>query len=269
MRLLEATDLVDDLGAVPVHGIGMALGVLVLAVGQWGLGHQRAQAGIVGGLGQMTELLVGHGQLLAKLLEARADLGEASLDEGPGHRPQCTPDRGIPRICDHAPMPWSCTPWRRALAVAATLVTTVGCGGGSSSDGPCGPITREALDPAYLRHVLGDADDVEYTSDPPTSGPHQPAPPVEGVVEEPIRRPVQVGILERGDVLIQHEPDLDADTVQQLGELAGPRVVVAPNPDLPAPIVATGWIFKRTCDAVDRDALREFVEERVGKGPEG
>ena len=153
--------------------------------------------------------------------------------------------------------PWSRSCWRAAAD--------------DGGDGACGPITREALDPAYLVHVARrPTTDVEYTSDPPTSGPHQPAPPVEGVVDEPITRPVQVGILERGDVLLQHDPDLDAERARRAWRtLAGDGVVVAPNPDLPAPVVATAWLYKRTCDAVDADALAGVHRRAPGQGPGG
>lgn len=151
--------------------------------------------------------------------------------------------------------------------VAALAPTLLACGSGSGSDGACGPIRREALDPQFLVHVLGDAP-VEYTSDPPTSGPHQPTPEVSGVVTEPMSRPIQVGVLERGDVLLQHQPDLAADQLSELQALAGTGVVVAPNADLDEPVVATAWLYKRSCSSVDADALREFVEERQGKGPE-
>jgi len=147
-------------------------------------------------------------------------------------------------------------------------ITLGACGGGSGDEKACGPTTRESLDPAYLVHVLGEADDLEYTSDPPTSGPHQPGPAVTGVVAEPLTRPVQVGILERGDVLLQHLPDLDDEQRADLEALADDRVVVAPNPDLPAPVVATAWLFKRTCQTADIGALEDFVDERAGNGPE-
>lgn len=132
----------------------------------------------------------------------------------------------------------------------------------------CGPIREEPLDPAYLVHVVGTGEDVEYTTDPPTSGPHKAGPPVEGVIDEPLPRPVQVGILERGDVLIQHAPDLTPEEQADLATVAGPGVVIAPNPDLPARVLATAWTHKRTCDAVDLDALQGFIEERRGKGPD-
>jgi hypothetical protein len=166
----------------------------------------------------------------------------------------------------------ACTRSSRAVVVTALVVLIgglAGCGDDSGgAAGGCGPITREALDPAYLVHVLDDADAIEYTSDPPTSGPHKPTPPISGVVHRPLSQPVQVGILERGDVLVQYDPALaDADRAALEG-LAGPRVVVAPNPDLSDPVVATAWLYKRTCRSAAVAALREFEEERVGKGPE-
>jgi hypothetical protein len=155
----------------------------------------------------------------------------------------------------------------RSLAVL-TLVGAIAACGSDEADAACGPILRESLDSAYLVHVLGDDTDVEYTSDPPTSGPHQPGPPVDGVVTEPITRPIQVGILERGDILLQHDPDLPAAQLAELESLGGDGVVVAPNPDLDDPVVATAWTYKRTCSAVDTDALRQFIDERAGKGPD-
>jgi hypothetical protein len=152
-----------------------------------------------------------------------------------------------------------------ALGLAAVGLA---CGDGGGSSG-CGPISREALDSSYLVHVIGDGADVTYTSDPPTSGPHQPSPPIEGAVREPIPRPVQVGILERGDVLVQHDPALVASERAEVESLAGPGVVVAPNPDLPAQVVATAWTYKRTCTSVALLSLQEFIDERGGKGPEG
>jgi hypothetical protein len=156
------------------------------------------------------------------------------------------------------------------LAAALVLGGLAACGdgGGGSGSAACGRATREALDPAYLVHVLGD-EDLDYTSDPPTSGPHQPTPPVGGVVDEPITRPIQVGILERGDVLLQYQPSLADAERTALEALADDRVTVAPNADLDDPIVATGWLFKQTCSAVDVDELEQFVADHVGNGPEG
>lgn len=156
----------------------------------------------------------------------------------------------------------------RIAAAVALIVGVAGCGSSDEGEDACGPILREALDSAYLVHVLGTDTDVEYSSDPPTSGPHQPSPPADGALDEPLTRPIQVGVLERGDVLIQYQPSLATDDVEALEALAEAGVVVAPNPDLDDPVVATAWAHKRTCDAVDTAALHAFIDERVGHGPE-
>jgi hypothetical protein len=88
------------------------------------------------------------------------------------------------------------------------------------------------------------------------------------MVAEPLDRPTQVLILEEGGVLIQHRGLDDADVVR-LAELAAEEVVVAPNPALADPVVATAWLAKRTCGEIDIDALRQFVDQRLGQSPEG
>jgi hypothetical protein len=157
--------------------------------------------------------------------------------------------------------------FRLALPVALVVATSA-CSGGSGA--ACGPIRRESLDSAYLVHVLDDQDSsIEYTSNPPTSGPHKPGPALGATVADPISKPVQVGRLEQGDVLLQYLPSLPAADRTALAALGGDRVTVAPNPDLDDQIVATAWLFKRSCRAFDRAALQDFIDERVGKGPEG
>jgi hypothetical protein len=155
---------------------------------------------------------------------------------------------------------------------AALAVMLAGCGTasepGETASGGCGPMTRERLDASSPVHLLPDAPEPEYLSDPPTSGPHLSGRPPKGVVAEPLDRPTQVLILEEGGVLLQHRDLSEADLAQLVG-LAGDLVVVAPSVELPSRVVATAWLAKRTCDGVDVDALRQFVEERLGQGPEG
>ena len=183
---------------------------LVLPVGERRLRHQRPQPGVVGGLGEVAELLVGHGELLAQLLEARADLGEAAFDQGPGHRRQCTRHGVSDRICDDAAMASlparrsappgpgdRSSPWWRSLA---------GCGdddpsGGLRADHPGG--ARPGV-PRPRRRAPRPTSSTRPTRRPPA--PTSPRPRCDGVVDEPITRPVQVGILERGDVLAAARP---------------------------------------------------------------
>lgn len=158
----------------------------------------------------------------------------------------------------------------RALAAGLVLAAGLlaGCGDGDGS-GACGPVQREPLDTRGI-HVLPGAAATEYRTDPPTSGPHQPAPSTEDVRSEPIAPEVQVGLLEEGRVLLQHH---GLSTVDQdaLEALAGDGVVVAPAESLPddAAVVATAWVTKQVCATLDVAALEGFAADHEGKGPGG
>ncbi len=148
------------------------------------------------------------------------------------------------------------------------MAALTSCGGSGSASRGCDPVRREGLDPGYLVHVLPGAAAPRYRSDPPTSGPHQPAPPITGVVTEPLPRPVQVGLLEAGKVLVQYQR-IDPADLAAVRKVAGPRVVVAPAPHLDPPtrLVATAWTVKLSCTSVDVAALRRFVRQHSGHGP--
>jgi hypothetical protein len=152
------------------------------------------------------------------------------------------------------------------LAAIAALPILAGC---SDGDAACGPVLRERLDPGSGVHLLPGAEQPDYLSDPPTSGPHLSGRAPTGVHTDALDRPTQVLVLESGGVLVQHR-DLPAPEVEALEALAGDRVVVAPNPDLPAPIVATAWLVKQTCREVDLGRLRRFADDHGGTtGHEG
>jgi len=144
-----------------------------------------------------------------------------------------------------------------ATTSTSTTSTTV-------DESVCDEPVEEAPDPASSVHVLPGGAEPQYTTDPPTSGPHQAVGEVEAVQADPIPRPRQVGILESGRVLVQFGPDLDAGARTALTALAGDEVVVAPNDELPAPVVATAWLHKMTCTGVDAEALTAFADDWAG-----
>lgn len=129
----------------------------------------------------------------------------------------------------------------------------------------CSSPVVDPLDPRSLQHALPGATPT-YDTEPPTSGPHQPGALAGGVISEPLPGPVQVGALEAGQVLLQHR-DLSPGERSRLEALAGARVIVAPNPALPAPVVASAWRTRQLCRAVDVDALSRFVADHAGHDP--
>lgn len=82
---LEPGDVGDDARPVATHGLGVAGRFAVLALGDGGLGHERAEAGIVCGLRQVKELLVSDLELLPELLQPLPDLSEPPFDLASRH----------------------------------------------------------------------------------------------------------------------------------------------------------------------------------------
>jgi hypothetical protein len=156
---------------------------------------------------------------------------------------------------------------RLLAAVAIALSLLSGCGG-DGADSACAPAVRERLDPNSIQHLLPGASIPPYETHPPTSGAHQVGAWPTGVLTDPIRDPVQVAMLEGGEVLVQYGPAVAAADRRDLEAFArgNAHVTVAPNADLPAPIVATAWTYKQTCTGVDTGALGRFVRAHAGKG---
>ncbi len=248
---LEFVDVLLQLGTEALHGLGVPRGLPMIALGDGRLRDQGAETRLVGLFGEVEELLVGDVQFPPQLAEPGRHLGEAPLDERPGHGSSVGQTGRVQRGV--------------IVLVLVLAVLAAGCGS-SSSTASCDPIIREELDPASSVHVLPTAADVDYASDPPTSGPHQPTPRIEGRQDEPLLRPVQVGIVEDGGILLQFDPDAFPDPTE-FDAIANDPVVVAPNPDLDDPIVLTAWTAKQTCGVLDAVAVQAFVDDRAGQAP--
>ena len=138
--------------------------------------------------------------------------------------------------------------------------------GRDRAPGSCSPPVQDRLDARSLQHALPGAPPPSYETEPPTSGPHQSGRLSGGVLTDPVPGPVQVGALEAGQVLLQHR-DLSPADRAALEALGGPLVVVAPNPALPVPVVASAWRTRQLCRDVDADDLGRFVRTHAGHGP--
>ena len=136
----------------------------------------------------------------------------------------------------------------------------------ASRNAACGVPFAERIDPRSSQHLLPDAPEPPYITNPPTSGAHKPGLHPTGVLRQPIERPVQVSMLESGEVLAQYN-GLSAAEVGRLQAVAGDHLSVAPNPTIDEPIVVTAWLWKMTCSRVDMKALRDFVSAHRLEAP--
>lgn len=157
------------------------------------------------------------------------------------------------------------------LIAGALIVPTIGaCSSDPSTVATgCRAARHDPLDPASSIHVLPGAVEPHYLEDPPTSGAHQVAvvSQFRGVVATPISRPQQVGLLEKGQVLVQTQSSLDP--LRPL--TSDPRVTVAPAPALLVPVAATAWQWSMSCTTTGPAALRSlraFISAHENRGPE-
>jgi plasmid stabilization system protein ParE len=116
----------------------------------------------------------------------------------------------------------------------------------------------------------GHVDSPAYTSNTPTSGKHLADAPSCGVFTEPLESGLVVHALEHGTVVVWYrtdERDRLAQPLQTLAERWDSHVIVAPQPDLPSPIVATAWNRLKEYERADR-RLADFIDTYRRRGPE-
>jgi len=138
-----------------------------------------------------------------------------------------------------------------------------------------GPVTCGAVQtfPEQSRdHIQPHAPHPDYNSNPPTSGWHWPNPQDWGIYTNQQFQEQLVHNLEHGGIVIQYN-SLSPSDVQRLTDLVGRdayHMVLAPYPGLPSgvQVATTAWTHLQTCDGVDENAIRAFVNAFRDKGPE-
>src|SRR5436309_1434665 len=115
-----------------------------------------------------------------------------------------------------------------------------------------------SFDVPSAQHTL---DNVDYPQTPPVGGDHAPMWQNCGFYNTPVRNENAVHSLEHGAVWITYSPDLPADQVNRLRQLATSQtfVLVSPYPGLPAPVVASAWARQLRLDSADDPRLMQFI----------
>jgi hypothetical protein len=110
---------------------------------------------------------------------------------------------------------------------------------------------------------------IDYPQDPPVGGPHAEEWQSCGFYDEPVGNENAVHSLEHGAIWITYQPDLPADQVDILRDLAeqSDYILVSPYPDLPAPVVATAWGKQLRLDSADDPRLQQFIQAYIEQGP--
>lgn len=193
-----------------------------------------------------------------------------------------------------------------ALAVVVVAVVLLAGGGGDDGGSGDGPTTSpesaavtlperriENLDEAAeaggctvseeeIEGSTHTEEPVEYQTNPPTSGDHNPVPAEDGVYA-PDAAPAKenyVHSLEHGRIIFHYQPRATPEQVATLEAIFNEEVngtpgyhalVIQNNTGMEAPIAATAWGQMITCPNLSPeaiDALRAFRERFTDKGPE-
>lgn len=107
----------------------------------------------------------------------------------------------------------------------------------------------------------------EATSAPAPSSGVRADEPMCGVTASPADVQTQIDALAAGVVVVQYRDADNADELTRALADRSTRVLVAPNPDLDVPVVATAWGRRLRLGRVDRQLLRAFVTAHAGIGP--
>lgn len=120
-------------------------------------------------------------------------------------------------------------------------------------------------------HVDGD---IGYGEPVPAGGPHNPNWLNCGIYEEPVRAENAIHSMEHGAVWLTYSPGLPTDQVEILRDivrnersrLGTALIVLSPQPDLPAPIVAAAWRVRLELEDPLDERLQLFLT-RYQNGP--
>jgi hypothetical protein len=114
---------------------------------------------------------------------------------------------------------------------------------------------------------------VQYTSNPPNSGPHAAKPAGDGIWETSPPLPKIVASLERGRIVMWHRNgDLKGGRLlRQVGDESAKHMLLVPNTtNMPYRVAATAWghvLACRTINGSTAAAVRSFRDAYRDKGP--
>ena len=110
-----------------------------------------------------------------------------------------------------------------------------------------------------------------YNSNPPTSGWHYDAANQSGIYDKSFKDEQLVHNLEHGHVWIAYKPNLSADQIEKLANLAknyGSKIIMTSREANDVPIAFVAWEYLLKMQTLDESQAKAFINSYRGKGPE-
>ena len=200
-----------------------------------------------------------------------------------------------------------------ALAAIGAIIAVIVSGGSGGGDGPggsapdagelpdggsvpeqkvgdlreaaakAGCVTKDFAGTSREHSATGGRPPTPYTSEPPTSGAHDPVPAEDGAYADGPAKVNLVHTLEHGRVIVWFKSSLPEDQRANLKALFDEdqyQLVLVPNAEMKPAVAATAWNKDPEPNGTGRllecptykpeifDALRSFKDEHRGRGPE-
>lgn len=120
-------------------------------------------------------------------------------------------------------------------------------------------------------HIAIGATHPDYNSNPPTGGWHYNNPAQTGIYDKELPDEQLVHNLEHGHIWISYRPDLDAETVKKLADIAksfSSKIIMTPRTKNSTSIAIVAWEYLFKLDNFDKGQIQGFIKAHRGKGPE-
>lgn len=121
-------------------------------------------------------------------------------------------------------------------------------------------------------HIQSGATHAAYNSNPPTGGWHYDQPAQTGIYDTEFKDEQMVHNLEHGHIWVAYKPDLSADQIEKLANIAkgyGSKIIMAPRSANDTPIAIVAWEHLFKLSSVDEGQIKAFIDGYRGiAGPE-
>lgn len=129
--------------------------------------------------------------------------------------------------------------------------------------------------PDLGRGHVADSTQLQFNSNPPTSGQHYAKWTTRGIYDKPQPDGNLVHSLEHGAVILSYKSDLSKEDVEKLKSVFSSasvsKKIMVPRDNLDLPVALTSWgrlLKLQTIDATSEAKIKEFMETNEDRGPE-
>ncbi|MBI2596100.1 DUF3105 domain-containing protein [Candidatus Daviesbacteria bacterium] len=122
------------------------------------------------------------------------------------------------------------------------------------------------------RNHVPDGTQLQYNSNPPTSGPHYARSQPGGIYDQPVPDGNLIHGMEHGAVILWYKLDIPATESAQLKSIFNSvpvsKKIMIPRDNLNVPVALTSWGRLLKLQTIDEGQIKAFMETNEDRGPE-